>query len=129
MKTTLKIKRLHRTNKSTIGELSINGKFQCYTLEDIERDVKVYGATAIPKGTYKVIITFSNRFKRLLPEILNVPDFKGVRIHSGNSPEDTEGCLLVGNTRGIDFVGESRKAFQALFAKLPIDEEIALIIE
>ena len=127
--TKLTLKRLHRSAKSTIGELYLNGKFQCYTLEDVERPVKIYGATAIKKGTYKVKITFSNRFKRLLPELLEVPEFKGVRIHAGNSPEDTEGCILVGNTRGIDFVGESRKAFEKLFKKLPLDQPIELTIE
>ena len=123
------IKRLHKTKNSTIGEMTIDGKFECYTLEDIERDVKIKSETAIPKGTYKVIINKSNRFKRLLPLLLNVKNFEGVRIHSGNSNHDTEGCILVGRTRSVDYIGQSRKAFDSLFKKMQDSkEEISLII-
>lgn len=85
------VKRLYKTELSTIGELLIDGVFECFTLEDKERDVKIKSETAIPKGTYKVIINQSNRFKRLLPLLLNVPNFEGVRIHSGNTNHNTEG--------------------------------------
>lgn len=124
------VKRLHFTSQSTIGELFINGKFECYTLEDVCRDknkdgdlqdpgeAKVYAKTAIPKGTYRVIINQSNRFKRKLPLLLNVPGFEGIRIHAGNTAANTEGCLLVGETRAQDFVGSSRKAFTKLFDKM-----------
>lgn len=123
------IKRLHKTKNSTIGEMTIDGKFECYTLEDIERDIKIKSETAIPKGTYKVIINKSNRFKRLLPLLLNVKNFEGVRIHSGNSNHDTEGCILVGRTRSVDYIGQSRKAFDSLFKKMQDSkEEISLII-
>jgi len=124
----IKIKRLHRTDHSTIGELSIDGKFECFTLEDIERDVKIKSETAIPKGTYKVIINRSNRFKRLLPLLLNVPNFEGIRIHSGNTNHDTEGCILVGLTRSQDFIGQSRKAFNKLFKKMQNVENITITI-
>ena len=122
------VKRIHRTDISTIGELYIDGVFECYTLEDIEREVKIKSETAIPKGTYKVIINQSNRFKRLLPLLLNVPNFEGVRIHSGNTNHDTEGCILVGQTRSKNFIGQSRKAFTSLFAKMKEAKEITLII-
>jgi len=123
------IKRLHKTKNSTIGEMTIDGKFECYTLEDIERDVKIKSETAIPKGTYRVVINQSNRFKRLLPLLLNVKNFEGVRIHSGNSNHDTEGCILVGRTRSTDYIGQSRKAFDSLFKKMQDSkEEISLII-
>jgi hypothetical protein len=122
------VKRLHKTNTSTIGELLIDGIFQCYTLEDTERPVKIKNETAIPKGTYKVIINQSNRFKRLLPLLLNVPNFEGVRIHSGNTNHDTEGCILVGQTRGDNYVGQSRKAFEKLFKKMQAAKEISLTI-
>lgn len=123
------VKRLHRTDKSTIGELFIDGKFECYTLEDVERKVKIKSETAIPKGEYKVIINQSNRFKRLLPLLLNVPNFEGVRIHSGNSNHDTEGCILVGTTRSLDYIGNSRLAFGKLFKKMQLAEELTLTIE
>ena len=114
------VRRLHRTNTSTIGEMYVDGKFQCYTCEDKEREdqVKVPGKTAIPKGTYDVIINMSTRFQRLMPLVQDVPNFTGVRIHPGNTAEDTEGCILVGRTRSLDFVGESRKAYTKLFEKM-----------
>ena len=124
----IEIKRLIKTENSTIGELTIDGKFECYTLEDKERDVKIKGETAIPKGTYKVIINQSNRFKKLLPLLLSVPNFEGVRIHPGNTNHDTEGCILVGRTKSKDFIGQSRKAFESLFAKMKVAKEITLII-
>jgi hypothetical protein len=124
----IQIKRLHKTENSTIGEMTIDGKWECYTLEDVERDVKIKSETAIPKGTYKVIINKSNRFKKLLPLLLNVPNFEGVRIHPGNTNHDTEGCILVGRTKSKDFIGQSRKAFESLFAKMKLAKEITLII-
>lgn len=104
--------------RSTLGEMHIDGQFECFTLEDVVRPVKVKGMTAIPAGSYEVIISFSERFKRLLPLLLNVPNFDGVRIHAGNTDADTEGCLLVGQTQSADFIGKSRAAFDQLFAKL-----------
>jgi hypothetical protein len=124
----LLLKRIHKTDISTIGELYIDGVFQCYTLEDIERDVKIKSETAIPKGKYKVMITLSNRFKKYMPLLLNVPNFEGVRIHSGNTNHDTEGCILVGQTRSKDFIGQSRKAFDKLFKKLETAKEITIEI-
>jgi len=122
------VKRLHKTDTSTIGELLIDGIFECYTLEDIERPVKIKAETAIPKGTYKVIINQSNRFKRLMPLLLNVPNFEGVRIHAGNTNHDTEGCILVGRTRSKDFIGQSRKAYDKLFKKMQAAKDISLTI-
>ena len=117
------LKRLIKTEKSTIGELSINGSFECYTLEDAERISKVYGRTAIPKGQYEVIINYSNRFKQYMPLLLNVPDYEGVRIHSGNSSKDTLGCVLVGQKKGVDVIGASRLAYKALFDKMKAVEK------
>jgi hypothetical protein len=122
------VKRLYKTDNSTIGELLIDGIFECFTLEDKERPVKIKGETAIPKGTYKVIINESNRFKRLLPLLINVPNFEGVRIHSGNSNHDTEGCILVGQTRNKNYIGQSRKAFDKLFKKMQAAKDITLTI-
>lgn len=122
------IKRLYKTEDSTIGELLIDGIWECFTLEDTERKIKIKGETAIPKGTYKVIINESNRFKRLLPLLIDVPNFEGVRIHSGNSNHDTEGCILVGKTRNKNYIGQSRKAFEKLFKKMQTAKDITLTI-
>jgi len=112
-----------KTDKSTIGKFLIDGKILFNTLEDIERDVKVYGGTAIPAGDYFITLSWSNRFSQLMPLIYNMPDlsvqnngmrFDGVRIHWGNYAEDTEGCVLVGMSRGKNFVGNSRKAYSKL---------------
>lgn len=101
------------------GKLYLNDVFECYTLEDIERDVKIKHETAIPRGTYKVSITHSPRFGRELPLLHDVPGFAGIRIHPGNTDADTSGCILVGRVRaGEDLIAESRKAFDALFLKL-----------
>lgn len=102
----------------TQGELLLDGVHECYTLEDVVRPVKVAGITAIPAGTYKVIVTMSPRFGRLLPLLVDVPGFSGVRIHPGNTSADTEGCILVGDVPALDFLGRSRVAFDRLFAKL-----------
>ena len=114
----LLLKRSSHSDKSTIGKLFLDGEFFCHTLEDVTRPEKVYGETAIPEGTYKVKITYSPRFKRDLPLLLNVPKFEGIRIHAGNTAKDTEGCILVGDLAGQDIVWQSRAAFNRLFDKL-----------
>lgn len=124
----LELRRTVYTDKSTIGELYVDGLFECYTLEDVVRNKKIYGETAIPAGSYHVKITQSPRFKRELPLLLNVPGFEGVRIHPGNSAQDTEGCILVGLDKGADFIGRSRQAFDALFAEMKQADEITLTI-
>jgi hypothetical protein len=104
----------------TIGELLIDGKHECWTLEDVVRPVseKMYGETAIPYGVYDVVITYSPHFQRDLPLLLSVPNFTGVRIHPGNTAADTEGCLLVGTGRNATSVTGSRDAFNALYPKV-----------
>lgn len=114
----LLLKRFWLTNKSTIGCLYIDNIFELYTLEDVVREIKIPGETAIPEGRYNVRISYSNRFKRVLPELLDVPDFTGIRIHTGNLPQDTSGCILVGRERGIDCLSSSRIAFNEFFPKL-----------
>ncbi len=113
------------TERSTTGRLLVDGAFFCYTLEDVCRpgQPKVFGRTAIPEGVYQVANTFSNRFQRYMPLLLNVPGYSGVRIHSGNKPEDTEGCILVGRTRAADFIGQSRAAYASLFAGIKDAEQ------
>ena len=104
----------------TIGELFINGNHACYTLEDVVRPdgEKIHGETAIPAGTYTVIINRSIRFGRDLPLLLDVPNFSGVRIHPGNTAEDTEGCLLLGTGVSGDSITHSRDAFNLVFQQL-----------
>lgn len=115
----LELKRHTLTEKSTLGVLYLNGAHLCYTLEDVERQgAKVATKTAIPPGSYRVVIDLSARFHRLMPHILDVPGFTGIRIHSGNTAENTDGCILVGTTQSVDFVGGSRKAFDQLFGIL-----------
>jgi len=112
------------TTKSTTGILQA-GKWTCFTLEDRVREgPKVPGETAIPYGLYEVIISFSARFKRPLPLLLNVPGFEGIRIHPGNTDKDTEGCILVGQTRSANFIGGSKAAFGELFPLLQAAAEI-----
>lgn len=114
----LTLRRVKAVGESTAGELYVNGIFACYSLEDRVRPAgeKVPGKTAIPAGRYRVIITMSARFKRMLPLLLGVPNFEGVRIHAGNTATDTEGCILVGQRidLGWDRVWESRAALAEL---------------
>lgn len=107
----LKLKRRFFAEEYTIGTLSIDGVQFCDTLEDKNRDHnkdgdlndpgegKVYAKTAIPFGTYKVIVNRSPKFKRELPRLLDVPHFEGVLIHRGNTAEDSAGCILVGENK------------------------------
>ena len=95
----LELKRIAYKETYTIGKLYIDGIYFCDTLEDKVRDIKIKDKTAIPCGTYKVQITYSNRFKKMMPLLLNVPGFEGIRIHNGNSESDTSGCILVGQNK------------------------------
>lgn len=111
---------------ATLGRLAVNGVFECWTLEDPVREIagrpvaewKIAGDTAIPRGEYVVIVDRSQRFKRDLPRLLNVPGFEGVRIHPGNVPANSSGCILVGQSRGRGRVDMSRLAFEMLFDKI-----------
>jgi len=102
------------SEQSTIGVLRA-GEFQCFTLEDpVRHGRKIPGRTAIPAGRYKVAYTWSNRFRRMLPLLVDVPGFAGIRIHPGNTAADTSGCILVGRSRGPDWIGGSRAAYRDL---------------
>ncbi len=116
----LQLERKVYTETSTVGELSINGTFFCYTLEDTVRQpgIKVYGKTAIPSGAYPVSMTFSPKFGKPMPLVNGVQNYAGVRIHPGNTDADTEGCILVGHTKDNNFIGESRKAFGDLLPQV-----------
>lgn len=117
----LKLVRNKGSVNFTEGKLYCGEEFECFTVEDAIRKDKVYGKTAIPAGTYEVVITMSNRFKKPLPLLLNVPEFEGVRIHSGNSSKDTEGCIIVGAINekdNDDWVGASKVAMSRLLPKI-----------
>jgi hypothetical protein len=105
---------------STIGRLFVDGAFECYTLEDGIRTNKVYGETAIPAGSYPVEINYSPTFKKQLPLLRNVPKFDGIRIHPGNTPANTLGCILVGRgwQPGAETITASRLAFTPLMTKI-----------
>lgn len=102
----------------TLSTVVVGTYLKCFALEDKDRyletdpKAKVYGETAIPRGTYRVRITHSTRFGKPLIELMDVPGFKGIRCHPGNKPEDTEGCILVGLSREARWVGQSRDAYK-----------------
>lgn len=123
---TLRLRREPTVDGVTLGALSIDGVWCCWTLEDAIREApgqpvaswKVDRQTAIPHGTYRLRLSLSHRFDQVLPELLEVPGFSGIRIHAGNTIEDTAGCVLVGRNRvGSNLTG-SRVACHALIEQL-----------
>lgn len=147
----LQLKRIFKGSTYTIGKLYVNGEYFCDTLEDTDRgltsempiskikDIKIYGKTAIPTGTYKIVMnvvseTFKNRswakpYGGKLPRLVNVPGYEGVLIHVGNKPEDTLGCLLVGENKVKGQVINSTAAFNRLMTELNKDKNIEITIE
>lgn len=133
----LTLKRKYSKPSYTIGHLYIDGKYFCDTLEDVVRDLvtdkKVKGRTAIPAGRYRVILNWSPRFGKPLPLLLDVPHFEGIRIHSGNTAADTEGCILVGENRERGKVLNSRatmdRLMQVLISANNRQEEIWITVE
>lgn len=137
----INVKRIFTCKDYTIGRLFVDGAYYCDVLEDCDRGLdqgmtdeeirrlKVYGKTAIPTGTYRVVLTYSNRFRKVLPEILNVKGYSGVRIHTGNTPEDTLGCILVGKNTKKGMVTESRKMFAPLLDMMRKAKDITLTIK
>lgn len=125
------IDRAWKKDSYTISRLYVNGElFGCNTLEDTDRGLrqdmqleeikkkKVYGQTAIPSGSYECVYTYSNRFKKMLPLLKDVPGFDGIRIHPGNSAKDTEGCILVGKNNKKGWVSDSRLWTNKLISKM-----------
>lgn len=124
------VERRWKKQKYTIGKLSINGKPYCETLEDPDRGLtsamplaeiqkrKIKGDTAIPTGKYRVVETFSPKFRKTMPLLLNVPGYEGVRIHPGNDASSTEGCLLVGQNKAVGKVLNSRATFDPLHQQI-----------
>ena len=130
------VERKYKKENYTIGHVYINGEYFCDSLEDTDRgltrdmslaemrEVKEYGNTAVPAGRYQIAYTYSNRFKKHLPLLLQVPCFEGVRIHAGNTHADTSGCLLLGENKAVGKVLNSRKTMSEFMSILnPIIEE------
>lgn len=116
----------------TIGRVYIDGEFYCNSMEDKDRGLadwmsvgeiskkKVYGETAIPTGKYKVTMTYSAKYKRVMPQVMNVKGFAGIRIHSGNTAKDSLGCILLGKNDKPGWISNSRnicKKFEELLVK------------
>lgn len=101
----LKLKRIAMRDTYTIGKLYVDGQYFCDTLEDRVRDLtkekKVPGETAIPTGTYDMVVNISPKFKRMLPRLLNVPNFDGILIHRGSTANDSAGCIIVGENKVV----------------------------
>ena len=122
----LTLKRIALRSTYTIGRLYVDGNYFCDTLEDTVRDLnkdgkfdngekKVYAKTAIPYGTYDIKWTYSPRFKKYTPQLMNVPSFEGIRIHAGNTSADTEGCLLLGENKQVGKVINSRATINKFY--------------
>lgn len=125
----LRIKRVALKPTYTIGKLYIDGEYFCDTLEDTVRDknkngkfdageYKIYGQTAIPYGKYEVKWTYSPKYKRYMPQLMDVPNFSGIRIHSGNTAKDTLGCILVGQNSKVGMVLNSRATVEKLYPRI-----------
>jgi len=114
----IEVQRIAKKSGYTIGKLYIEGEYLCDTLEDAVRTEKIHGKTAIPEGTYQVIMNMSNRFKKVMPLLLDVPNYAGVRIHSGNTAKDTEGCILLGKNTHVGMITDSRLWVDLFYSKL-----------
>lgn len=131
----LKLQRINFTDKYTEGKLYLNDVYFCDTLEDRTRDLnmdgdlndtnegKVYGETSIPYSTYKVLLVYSPKFKTVLPLILDVKHFKGIMIHWGNTPIDSIGCILIGDSKGIGKIYNSKTAVKRLVERMKSSQQ------
>lgn len=123
------------TNRSSMGLLSIDGTYTCFTLEDVARaeGVKISKETCISPGEYDVIMDYSPRHKKIMPHILNVPMFEGIRFDIANSPDEVEGCIALGFEKYHDLVGSSYAANELVVSKINLaftnNEPIKLIIK
>jgi len=140
MATHITVSRTAKRPSYTIGKMYIDGEYFCDTLEDTDRElhqnmplaeikkIKIAHQTAIPTGTYKVIVNMSPRFRRLLPRLLDVPCFAGILIHRGNSDRDTSGCILVGENKVVGKVINSTPYEIKLVEMLKDESEITIEI-
>ena len=136
----IKLVRIAFKETYTIGKLYVDGVYECDVIEDKDRGLddsmtvneilkrKIKGQTAIPTGHYNIEITYSPKYKRMMPLLIGVKGFSGIRIHSGNTSKDTEGCLLVGKNKKVGMVLESRDTYQGLFAMMQGEKNITIDI-
>ena len=139
------VTRIFKGPNYTIGRLHIDGSYFCDTLEDTVRELpvscpdtprgaacrckrKVYARTAIPAGCYRLTMEYSPRFKRRLPYLHDVPHFLGILIHSGNTADDSAGCLIVGRNRVKGKVLDSRATLQELIARIEGQDDVTVEI-
>ena len=137
----LRLERRYKGSKYTIGKLFINDEYFCDTIEDIDRGLKssmsveyikkkkVYAETAIPTGTYKIEMTYSSKFKRILPLLVDVKGFSGIRIHRGNTDKDSSGCIIIGENKVKGKVINSTPYEVVLVKRLLDEDDIEITIE
>lgn len=116
----------------TPGVMYLDNVRFCVTCEDEDRHLedgktpKVYGLTAIPRGLYRMIVDFSNRFKKPLPHVLDVPGFEGIRVHGGNRAEDSSGCLLVGKVRTSTGIAQCADTVKRVIDAIEAGDELGI---
>jgi hypothetical protein len=142
---TIRIDRQWKKAEYTISKVYINGRYYgCNALEDTDRGLlqamqiaeiqkrKINGKTAIPRGYYDVKVTWSEKYQRNMPLVVDVPGFSGIRLHSGNSAKDTEGCILFGKNDKVGWISDSRywtdKIYRLINTALAKGEKITLIV-
>lgn len=142
---TIRIDRQWKKAEYTISKVYINGRYYgCNALEDTDRGLlqamqiaeirkrKIKGKTAIPRGYYDVKVTWSEKYQRNMPLVVDVPGFSGIRLHSGNSAKDTEGCILFGKNDKVGWISDSRywtdKIYRLINTALAKGEKITLIV-
>lgn len=118
------------TGESVQGVLAVDSQVECWTLEPARTNPYHPGHPCIPAGEYPIILSFSPHFKMVTPELVGVPGRSDIRIHPGNYPKDSLGCILVGDTRQPNFVGLSKAAFASLMTLLKTaTDPITILIE
>lgn len=122
----LTVHRIRFSEKSTQGYLDIDGATECYTLEPRKDQSQGKPFCIVAGLTFKVELKWSHHFDRIVPHILDVPNFEAIEIHPLNFPHQTEGCLGVGRDTHEDVLGHSDAAFEALMEKLKGQDDITI---
>lgn len=125
---------IDKSENSLIGKLSIDGVFECWTLENPDHLTPLGpDHIASPCGTYPIQLYSSPHFARMAPILMDIPGRSFVEIHVGNTSRDTHECILIGKFRAMDFIGESNQAVDALIEKianaLAASEEVTITVQ